>query len=334
VANAAFGHAVDLAKRYSQANPNDLNWRREFYASQAELGNSLRSQGRWQEAANSYEAASLIAETLVRAAPDDAGFKRDLSIALEKKGHIFREAGDYPAALTTYQKSLDLARSLASSGEAYTLRDLGVALNEVAEIQSKLGKHELAAKNYGESIEILAGVVRNYPKDPEYRSALANSYSGAGLLAKDQGRFVEAGSYFQSALSIAKPLAESDSSNFHFLQQLLLLQGNYADFLLSQRKIDDALASYLSQIATIKRLIAIGKGSNNLRVNASATYYQLGEIRRCQGNLKAAIENFTAAAEALRGVEARDARRNLDMSRNRIALVNAGQSASCTGYIK
>lgn len=337
LAETAFKNAVALAKRNSQANPNGSYWRRELYASQTDLGNVFRYQDKWAEAASMYDAASLIAVSLVQEAPDNLQFKRDLSVALEKKGHVLNKNHDYQGALVAYQRSLDLAKSLAMPDDVGSQRDLAIALWEVANTQNELGKSDLAQQYYNESIRILSAVVDADPKHPEYQTALIGLYVNVATFAEKHGTQTEARGYYQKALSIAKSLVNSDSSNYQFLRQLTNLEGQYGDFLRNEGKIDDALSYFREQIATTTRLLADGPNEDYLRENLSVTFYNVGEIYRCKGNKTAALENYAASVSIVGNIDVSHnalARDNLDFSRSRIVLINSGQFASCAGYVE
>jgi tetratricopeptide (TPR) repeat protein len=178
-------------------------------------------------------------------------------------------------------------------------------------------------------------VVKDHPEDPYYQNTLAIIYNGAGTLLTNQGRLAEADRYFQEAVKIAKPLADSDKSNVEFLRSLIDIQWNYGDCLRKQRRMDDALEHYSAGAATAQHLIAGRMVNSTFQENAAVTYYEIGEIWRCQGNAKTALEYFTASAQILQSpavAQSATAGRNLELSRNRIAQINARQPVSCAEY--
>ena len=58
-------------------------------------------------------------ERLARDNPASAEAQRDLSVSLERLGDVAEQAGDIPAAIANYERSLPIARALATANPGH-----------------------------------------------------------------------------------------------------------------------------------------------------------------------------------------------------------------------
>jgi energy-coupling factor transporter ATP-binding protein EcfA2 len=84
-----------------------------------------------------------------------------------------------------------------------------------------LGYHAEATRDYTQAIDQFNSLARDYPMNPAYRQALANSYTFLGeSLRPSTGRFAEAKNAYDSAIGIQQELRSSYSGNAEYQQDL------------------------------------------------------------------------------------------------------------------
>jgi hypothetical protein len=89
-----------------------------------------------------------------------------------------------------------------------------------------LGSRGEAVTEYTQAIEQFSGLRRDYPTNPEYRQALANSYTFLGeSLRPSADRFAEAKKAYDSAIGIQQELHQSYPENAEYQQDLA--RGHY-----------------------------------------------------------------------------------------------------------
>jgi hypothetical protein len=125
-----------------------------------------------------------------------------------------------------------------------------------------LGARGEAVKEYTQAIEEFRGLTRDYPANPEYRQALANSYTFLGeSLRPSADRFAEAKKAYDSAIDIQQELGRSYPESAEYQQDLarghynrgILLSSGSDDRMLAQAESDFRAAIDLLEPLTQKK---------------------------------------------------------------------------------
>jgi tetratricopeptide (TPR) repeat protein len=104
-----------------------------------------------------------------------------------------------------------------------------------------------------------------------------------------QGKLQEALDAYQTALVIAKRLADEDKSNPDWQRNLASSYEEVGDVLLAQGKLQDALDLYQQCLAITKRLAKQDKSDSRWQHDLGASYEKVGDVLLAQGKLQESL---------------------------------------------
>ncbi len=236
----------------------------------------------WSYARMGDQEKALSLSLEAKEAAKQLGVEKDEMIWLRNIGTIDYTQRDFPAAETNYLQSLELARKLENNTTAAD------SLNNLAHVELKKGDYDLASKYNGEAL----GLERaNHDRSSELYSLITDGYIAADkndfaiaesdftqvLRAKTQDGYLirqaEAGLadvyvatnkpagaevHFQKAMATIEAVRSSvrrEDLRLAFLSGVSGFYGDYIDFLVSQRRTEEAL-----QVAEVSRARTLAEG--------------------------------------------------------------------------
>ncbi len=167
--------SLSIAKRLSDAAPNDEGYQRDLSVSHKKLGDVLVAQGNLTEALTAYRATHTILERLAQADPGNAGWQRDLSVSHDNLGDVLVAQGNLTEALTAYRASLAIRERLAQAdpGNAGWQHDLGQAHAFLVYVHRKLAQIPEAREHLVAGRAILVDLVAKHPEFAQWKKDLA-----------------------------------------------------------------------------------------------------------------------------------------------------------------
>ena len=111
------------------------------------------------------------------AADPNIGSRFNLSISLDRVGGLQVDQRDLAGALKTYQEDLDLRRHLVAEepGSAEMQDGLATALQEVGDVQTRLGNRSDAIKDCQEALSVSKALSSTAPTNADYVLQVADS---------------------------------------------------------------------------------------------------------------------------------------------------------------
>ncbi|TVQ52610.1 MAG: serine/threonine protein kinase [Phycisphaerales bacterium] len=180
----------DIAARLAEADPDDLQARRNLGVAFFSLGFGAQESGHLDDAVEAFERYVTIADELVDRAPDYIVLRRDLRIACERLGDMLRRTGAFDDAQPYLQRGVEIAESLVdhSPDNVEARRELVLALENLAHLHVDLARREgsvdgseshaeIAAAllaQAAEEIDRMAEIGRLEPRDQNTRGRIAD----------------------------------------------------------------------------------------------------------------------------------------------------------------
>jgi tetratricopeptide (TPR) repeat protein len=221
------------------------DWRRLAYT-RDRVGDVMRTDSRFQEAATEYTAAEAIRLNFLKADPDDERWLYDLSWTHNRIGDNLRGISDHhafivaaikrrgdataiatdrenaAAALVRYRQGLEIRRSLAQKSPFDTKRqrDTAWSLNLVGMAMLATGDLQGAMKSHHDSFEMLSKLLATDQKNAEWQRDLSLTHNFIADVMLIQGDPQPAFDEYDKGLRIREKLAEIDPNNTRWLRDL------------------------------------------------------------------------------------------------------------------
>jgi eukaryotic-like serine/threonine-protein kinase len=217
-ASCAFWEAMDLREDLVRESPDELSYLKDYAQSIYWLGATLaRMRGGQEEAEEMYQLAIHKQDELLAAVKDnqlDAGdmrrdFTRDKARMLNNLGILYGLTGRRNQAIAIFESAEAIQKALAANNSDIPTirRELARTLNNKAFQQWKTeGKRTSAETTFGEAIELLESLIRDFPSVPAYRDELATFCRTQGVLLQEVQRPEEAAAAFGKSLAIHQGL--------------------------------------------------------------------------------------------------------------------------------
>jgi tetratricopeptide (TPR) repeat protein len=193
--------ALDIVEVLLKQEPENQRYIHQQGMLLTELGNTLRTQGRYRQARTAYQQSLLLASQL--------GDVRGQAIVLGELGTVAREERDYDEALTYYAEVRDRLHALGeSASEAIAWYQLGRVVQEQENWQE-------AERCYRMGLEL--GEQHGNPADT------ASTYNELAFVVWRAGRPAEAEGWYKRALEWAERERPGSLAQAEYLNNLAVL---------------------------------------------------------------------------------------------------------------
>jgi serine/threonine protein kinase len=204
----------DLRKR----GPGDVETLRElgseYDAYGVIQGGSPGSMGDIDGALASFRKAIAVNEAMLKIDPHNDDAKRALEKNYIHLGAMLLMKGDFKEGLISRQKSLELARELASGSVSAVLRrDLAVACNQIAASYESLGDFKQALASYLEGRKIYRELAAADRANATVQRGLAIADLNVGNMLAKTGRARQGLALMDDAVRIDEGLMAADPAN-------------------------------------------------------------------------------------------------------------------------
>jgi tetratricopeptide (TPR) repeat protein len=188
---------------------------RQQEAMLSNLGSVLETQGKLQEAMDTYQRALAIVKRLADREGSNANWQRDLAVSYAHVGGVLKGQGKLPEALDAYQHGLAITQRLADHdrSNADRQRDLSIGNEKVGDVLKAQGKLPEALDAYQQSLNVRRILADQDRSNADWQSYLSVSYEKVGNVLMAQGKLPEALDAYRHGLAITKRLADQDRSN-------------------------------------------------------------------------------------------------------------------------
>jgi serine/threonine protein kinase/Flp pilus assembly protein TadD len=181
-ASAYYSKAERMARQLAAADPHDALVQQLVVTSSAELGYGLVQAGRVEEGRSYIRKALAVAQTVPGHTPLIRTLQGIIHVWL---GEALEHTGKIREASQSYARGKEFLGAVRADG-ANDLRMqvyFSAATIRLAAALVKLGKTEEAKKEYEQSLAVLEPLARGNPDDAEVLYALAETYTGEGMLS-------------------------------------------------------------------------------------------------------------------------------------------------------
>ena len=147
LAREQYQKAYEIAKAFSESNPDNFQARRQLTVSYQRLGNVSLQTGQTATALEYYHKSLSAREELARSNTNDPQAQLDFQVLNNKIGDVLFQTGQTARALEYYQKGLGVVEALARS-DPETRRDLLVSYDRLGDVLFQTGQTAKALDYY------------------------------------------------------------------------------------------------------------------------------------------------------------------------------------------
>jgi tetratricopeptide (TPR) repeat protein len=164
-----FKRSLSELEKLVASHPTDQRFREYLGRSNDSLGICFSEQGQHEDAEGYYRRSRDLFAELHKDSPERPWFMTLLAIAESRLANVLRRSGRVEEAKAAFLRTIELHRKAIAKdpGDRTKLGYLALALTE-AGAQDALDR----LKAYQEAIEILRGLVEDYPEMPDHLEAL------------------------------------------------------------------------------------------------------------------------------------------------------------------
>jgi serine/threonine-protein kinase len=260
-----------------------------------ELPKTPGAEALWMQIA---EQAANSMETLQAQRSDDPKVLDQAAAAYRELGNVLRLQGDERAA-SAYRRAIELLRKasqMEAANPAYRDRLVEI-LFEGAESERLRGRHGTAEPFYREASRIAAGLIEEFPFVPDYQRTNARACYNYSEWFAEAGDYTEAARLLEYAVSVFKPLADSQKPGpFDQLEATLALES--LGSALNREAGSAAAESVLREAIARAEAMLRANDDPDLRFIRAAAKYELGRAV-ASSRSEAAIGHLDDALQAL-----------------------------------
>ncbi len=276
-------------ERLTHGEPSNTPWQTSLSATQVNIGEVLREQGKLESALQAYRAGLSLAVGTASADRLDATLQRLISISQTGIGDILREEGDLHSALHAYRAGLSATEQAAAQNPsdptypAYLLTGnlkIGDILLEQRDIPGSLQAYRASVDN------ARAQCTRYGPVD--YWSALlSRSYRSLGDAFLAQNQPAEALPLYRDSTTICERLAQADPADTGRQQDLLASLSKVGITLRQQNDLPGALRIARTCLSIAEVLVTADPSNAAWQRNLLRSYCLVAELLEMSGDSSA-----------------------------------------------
>ena len=172
---------------------------------------------------------------------------------------------------------------------------------ELAKRQKEMGKQDEAVGSYEKAIDLQEGLVEQHPQDIDYRSDLAHSYNGLGVVHHQQAP-EEALNAYQKAREMGERLVVEDPEEDSYQTQLGWVYNNLGLLREKMGVADEALAWHQKAIEVRRRLVKRKPDVPGYREELGSSYSRIAKLQTktgCDDDALISYQEAIAHREAL-----------------------------------
>jgi eukaryotic-like serine/threonine-protein kinase len=212
-----FQAAVGLGEKLTTTAPRNLDWLAGLANARSLLSDALAESG---DAAGALREANAALEIRRRLHDDPVGRvdvenTRNLALSLAKTAVASMNDGAYQSAEKLAEKSVALARELGGSVDALPDQRTLLASSLETYGETLVGQEHQpeGLALYREALTLRLALVRDFPREIDFRRGLAACHESIGGLLKDRGEKEASRAEYQAALTLRRALAQELKGN-------------------------------------------------------------------------------------------------------------------------
>jgi serine/threonine-protein kinase len=296
---AQYRKAHELARKFVEAQPDNLIAQRDWSRSWRRLGDVELRTGNTGPALEAYQQSLDVAKRLSEIDPQNREIRRELSVAWEKYGDILVQRGEFTHALGVFQISLDLREGLVREEPEETSyrKDLTRAWIKLGNILSRLGKPPEALEAFLKGLGLAQKLAEEQPNDPSSQRHLCRALGRTGDMQLQLGRFDEALQTYQQNVDICQQLAEEDPSNLQARSDLSKAWNRLGDVFAQMGEPRRALMTHQNALTIALELTAGDSTNAPIQRDLSFIWSKMGELQHRLGDYEQAHKSLSRMLE-------------------------------------
>jgi tetratricopeptide (TPR) repeat protein len=255
--------AVELLEQYP---PTDEAWPQD----------KLRAVGNIYWVAGKYEHAIQYLKKALNHAPEGSTLQSSL---LSDLGDIHRDVGKYAEALQYYELDLSLSQRLTKQNpqSEQLQRDLGVAIEKLADLLMRTGKTNDAAELYHERTNIARTLAKQNPQSEQLQRDLGVAISKLADLLMRTGKTNDAAELYDENIHIARTLAKQNPQSEQLQRDLSVAYYKLGQLKTKEGHVEEARQYYLKDLEIAQAIQAQNPESIGLADDLLTTYLGFAE---------------------------------------------------------
>lgn len=245
-----------LARKLAAAYPGAEKEQRYVFVSLVRLGQFYVRQLDTAAALPVLREALAITRLLVAANPASLLYKNDLAASLGENAKALNQLRDRTGALVFIEESVAVRREALALDPSSIRAQLVLvdALDVSGLTYMNLGNVDIARTRFEEQNKLMRMIVATDPLSQEYQSTFTSTLDKLGDIAKKQGKFGDAVSYYTESLAIRRKLiAKLNNVEINPLVMLSLLRLGVA---FEENKDREGARPYYEELLVVARSIS------------------------------------------------------------------------------
>jgi len=297
--------AEALAEQLVQAQPLEVQARKDLADSSSAHAEALAVRGDLMAALSRYRAAMTIMQELAGGDPENTAWQRDLALSHRRIADTLRDRGAVTDALNEYRAALAIVERLVAK-DVHNSAFLGTYLERIGTLHRNQGELDDAARYYAALLTNAEQIAASEPTNVTRQRSVAVAHEKLGFLLRARGDSAGALREFQIWHTMMERVASKDPSHAGWQQDLADSHDDVADMLSAQREFDAALREYRTALEIRERLVAKDAGYLRWQNDLALSHDNIGKVRLAQGDPDEALREFRIALAGRETLAAKD----------------------------
>ena len=307
---ASAEQAQSIFKNLVLAEPEVLQWQRDYASSIRIVGDVMLEKGNLASADSHYRESVTLVERLVETNPGNKELKRDMMESYEGLANCQTAQGNLPEALKTFNLGMEIATERATAGTPEAQRNLSIFHAHVAKVLFAQEDLEAASQHFLDSVAIDERLASGNPENLERQRDLAVSLDNVGDVLIHQSNFPGALRYFRRGLAIRERVAATDLTNAFWQRDIVASLNRISNILLAQNDLELSLQSARDSLERVKALVKKDPNNAGWQRDLAFGHQTVASVLVEQTNLKEALEHYRAALDIHRRLSSNDLSNN------------------------
>ena len=287
--------AIDIAQRLQSRSAQLPKFKRALALGHDGLGQTLRQNQRFEQAASAHQRAMQLADELIAAYPDDVEMQRLATLRLNHALAIRETAGKEDTIRATIQSVEALGIRFPAEIEFNSC--LAQSLDQLGSLLSATGRKRDAEKQFRKALEIQQQLAKAHPSIPGFRYQAARIQNHLAVIMSEQGRCHLAEQANHRAVEALRKLTTDFPHRIAYQFEFARLKTDFGRLQFQLEHFDEAQRAFSDAIHILETLVTDEDSSPRMRSDLATNYGHLGNTASRLRQYKLARQCFQDAHE-------------------------------------
>jgi serine/threonine protein kinase len=313
--------AQDVATRLSQSDDKSVEILLGLARSTLALADTAERAGELALARQSLERGCALYDELLARLPNNLAHLDGAAMTNERLGRIATRMGDFQRAAAYLKRANELSqRAIELFPSESALRGLRIrVLLTSAELELTSGDFDAANTHCRDAVAMAEQLYSEQPDAALNLDVLSGALDHLGDVAMRRVELAEAAAIRRRQLELCQRMLDNDPKNVLNRWNYTSTVARLADVLAATGAHDEARRLYEQALAQARELVALEPTNTRFQVQAAYLMLRVGQVRQQDGDLDAAIEQFTTMFDTMQAVVEREPQ----VTQYRISLADA-----------